>query len=130
MGTETISDRAVRALLIDDDREDYLLTRDLFGDIPGGRFKLDHAPTYEAGLAAVTRGTHDVYLLDYRLGVRTGMELLREVQARGGTGGPIIILTGKGQQQIALEALRLGASDYLEKAGLSAPLLERSILYA
>jgi len=129
MGTETRTDRAVRALLIDDDREDYLLTRDLFGDIPG-RFTLDHAPTYEAGLAAVTRGTHDVYLLDYRLGARTGLELLQEVQGRGGAGGPVIILTGKGQQEIALEALRLGASDYLEKAGLSPPLLERSILYA
>jgi signal transduction histidine kinase len=116
--------------LVDDDREDYLLTKDLFGDIPGGGYSLDHAPTYEAGLDAVSRGTHDVYLLDYRLGARTGIELLREVQARGGTGGPIIILTGKGQQEIALEALRLGASDYLEKAGLSAPLLERSILYA
>jgi signal transduction histidine kinase len=130
MGTETRTDRAVRALLIDDDREDYLLTRDLFGDISGGRFTLDHAPTYEAGLAAVTRGTHEVYLLDYRLGARSGLDLLREAQARGPTGGPVIILTGKGQQEIALEALRLGASDYLEKAGLSAPLLERSILYA
>jgi len=130
MGTIPSNDRPVRALLIDDDREDYLLTKDLFGDIPGGRFTLDHAPTYEAGLDAVTRGTHDdVYLLDYRLGARDGLELLREVQNRGG-GGPIIILTGKGQREIALEAMRVGASDYLEKAGLSPPLLERSILYA
>ena len=124
------SDRAVRALLIDDDREDYLLTKDLFGDVPGGRFTLDHAPTYEAGLDAVARGTHDVYLLDYLLGPHTGLDLLRAAQRRGGAGGPVIILTGKGQQEIALEALRLGASDYLEKVGLSPPLLERSILYA
>src|SRR5262245_63676819 len=102
MGTETRTDRAVRALLIDDDREDYLLTKDLFGDIPGRGYSLDHAPTYEAGLDAVTRGTHDVYLLDYRLGARDGLDLLREAQPRGAAGGPIIILTGKGQQEIAL----------------------------
>src|SRR5579871_6175021 len=99
MATEP-TDRPVRVLLIDDDEEDYLLTRDLFADVPGGRFTLDHAPTYEAGRDAVARNTHDAYLLDYRLGARDGLDLLREVGAkRDGAGGPVIVMTGQGQSE-------------------------------
>jgi len=116
-------------LLIDDDREDYLLTREMLADVAGVTFRLDHAPTYEDGLAKLREGTHDAVLLDYRLGGRTGIELLREAQELERR-PPIILLTGKGQREIALEALTLGASDYLEKSGLSPALLERVILYA
>ena len=83
MGTERWPPGSpVRVLLIDDDRDDYLLTKDLFAAIPGGRFRLDHAPNYEIGLAAICKGDYDVYLLDYRLGSRTGLELLREYRTR------------------------------------------------
>jgi signal transduction histidine kinase len=129
MGTTSPpAERPVRVLLVDDDRDDYVLTRELLADVPGGSFVLDHAPTYEQGLEAIRLGGHDVYLLDYLLGARNGIDLLREAQA-GGRRVPVILLTGKGQREVALEALRLGASDYLEKAGLTPALLERSILY-
>ncbi len=116
-------------LLIDDDREDYLLTREMLADIPGPGVRLDHAATYEEGLAALRAGRHDAVLLDYRLGGRTGIDLLRDASGLERR-PPVILLTGKGQRETALEALTLGASDYLEKAGLSAALLERVILYA
>lgn len=122
-------DAPVRVLLVDDDREDYLLVRQYLADIPGARFHLDYAPSYEAGLEALDCRAHDVYLLDYLLGERSGIELLREVQARG-TPAPVILLTGKGQYEIDREAMQAGAADYLEKAGLTPPQLERSIRYA
>jgi signal transduction histidine kinase len=124
-----MTDPALTVLLIDDDREDYLLTREMLADVPGSGFQLDHAPTYEDGLAALRAGRHDAVLLDYRLGGRTGIELLREARDRERK-VPVILLTGKGQRETALEALSLGVSDYLEKAGLSPALLERVILYA
>lgn len=120
---------ALRVLLIDDDRDDYFLTRELVNDISGWRITLDWAATYEAGLAAICNGTHDVYLLDYRLGARTGIELLREAQGRG-CAGPVIFLTGQGHSRTDQEALDAGADDYMEKAGLTAALLERAIRYA
>jgi signal transduction histidine kinase len=122
-------DAPIRVLLIDDDRDDYLLTRDLFAELPGGRFQLDYVATYEEGLASVCRGGHDVCLLDYRLGPQTGLELLREVHDKG-CGIPIILLTGQGEYAIDREAMRAGAADYLEKAGLTPTILERSIRYA
>ncbi|MBA4065399.1 MAG: hybrid sensor histidine kinase/response regulator [Isosphaera sp.] len=120
----------VRVLLIDDDRDDYFLTQDLIADAPRGRYTLDWAPTYAEGLDALCGGTHDAYLLDYRLGARTGIELLREAAGRG-YAGPVIVLTGQGQSKTDLEALDAGAYDYLEKGpGLTPALLERAIRYA
>ncbi len=130
MGIESLHpNRPIRVLLVDDDREDYLLTRELLAQLPGHRFQLAHASTYEVGLDAVCRAEHDVYLLDYRLGAGTGIELLREVRARGAV-GPVIVLTGKGEYAIDSEAMKAGAADYLEKAGLTPTQLERSIRYA
>ncbi|MCE9561808.1 MAG: response regulator [Planctomycetes bacterium] len=119
----------VSVLLIDDDKDDYLLTKELVSDIPGGRFTLDWASTYDAGVNAICGGTHDIYLLDYRLGAKTGIELLNEIHAHG-CSGPVILLTGQGQSQTDLEALDAGADDYLEKTGLTSAVLERAMRYA
>jgi signal transduction histidine kinase len=121
--------RPVSVLLIDDDPDDHVLTKELVGDIRGGGFSLDWASSYEAGRDAICGGSHDIYLLDYRLGVRTGIELLEEVHSRG-CFGPVILLTGQGQSRTDLEALNAGAYDYLEKSGLTPALLERAMRYA
>ncbi|MFO0845596.1 MAG: PAS domain-containing protein [Gemmataceae bacterium] len=124
-----MSDRPIRVLLVDDDEDDFALTRYLLADIKGGEYVLDWAPVYEDALAAIARREHDVYLLDYRLGEHSGVELLREAQRRGGR-GPFLLLTGQGQRELDLEAMQAGAADYLEKGQLTAALLERSIRYA
>lgn len=124
-----MNEHPLRVLLIDDDEDDYFLTRDLLAEIDADRYSLDWASDYESGLDAVARRRHDVYLLDYRLGKRTGLELLREAAA-GGCLGPTIFLTGQGEREVDLEAMRAGAADFLEKSGLDAALLERSIRYA
>lgn len=119
----------ISVLLIDDDQDDFILTRELLAEIPGDRFTLDWVATYEEGLAALREGNHHVYLLDYRLGPRTGLELLREAHQLGCT-GTVILLTGQTKDRMDLDALDAGADDYLEKAGLTSHLLQRSIRYA
>jgi signal transduction histidine kinase len=114
---------------VDDDRDDYLLTRDLFAEIPGDQYRLDWVADYDAGLAAMCRAEHDVYLLDYRLGAKTGVDLLAEAQDRG-CSGPVILFTGQSLWEIDLAAMEAGAADYLEKGRLDPTLLERSIRYA
>jgi signal transduction histidine kinase len=121
--------KTISVLLIDDDRDDFILTRELLAEIPGDRFTLDWIGDYDAGLDAICSGSHDVYLLDYRLGPRTGIELLREAHSHGCIGA-IILLTGQGQNRTDLDALAAGADDYLEKSGLTSHLLERAIRYA
>jgi DNA-binding NtrC family response regulator len=116
-------------LLVDDDEEEYLITRDLFAEIEAIRCELEWAATYDAGLHAIARQEHDVYLLDYRLGSHDGIELLRAAVEQGCT-APIIMLTGQSDRDVDIAALRAGASDYLVKGQLDARLLERSIRYA
>ena len=119
----------VRVLLIDDDEDDRFLTEERLADIPGARYRLDWTPKYEEGLDALCKGTHDVYLLDYRLGARTGIELLREARGKG-CGAPVILFTGQGKLSTDQAALDAGADDYLEKAGLTTALLDRAIRYS
>ena len=119
----------LQVLLIDDDQDDFVLTRDLLDEILGGRFHLDWTPDYTKGVDAVVRGDHDVFLVDYRLGAKTGIELLRETRNRGRS-GPVILFTGQGRSRTDMEALDAGADDYLEKTGLTPALLDRSIRFA
>jgi len=119
----------IRVLLIDDDPEDYLITKGLFGELPGHRFALDWVDGYDLGLSAITAGSHDIYLLDYRLGSRNGLELLEAARAVNATAA-IILLTGQGQYDIDRRAIEAGAADYLEKERLDPILLERAIRHA
>jgi PAS domain S-box-containing protein len=119
----------VKVLLVEDDEDDFVITRDLVAELPGGRFALDWAKTFEAGLEAMCLNQHDVVLVDYRLGAHNGIELLREALERG-CQSPVILLTGAGEHQVDVEAMQAGAADYLVKGHLRADSLERSIRYA
>ncbi|HEY9601162.1 MAG TPA: response regulator [Allocoleopsis sp.] len=124
-----MDNRSVRVLLVDDDEDDYILTRDLLDQSRETRFELDWIFQYNAALEVMGQNRHDVYLLDYRLGERNGLELLEQAIANG-CRAPMILLTGRGDRAIDLEAMKAGAADYLDKSQLRAPLLERSMRYA
>ncbi len=121
--------QATRVLLIDDDEDYCILAREALSEISCGKFQLDWFASYNAGLAAMNRHEHDVYLLDYRLGSHNGLELLREAIGHGAR-APIILLTGQGDRDVDLEAMKAGAADYLSKDRMDAYELERSIRYA
>ena len=124
-----MNESPVRVLLVDDDEDDYVITRDLICEMGARRYKLDWINNYAAGLAAVHRLEHDVCLLDYRLGEFTGLQLLRESQTLT-LRPPMILLTGQGDHEIDLEAMKAGAADYLIKGQLNANQLDRAIRYA
>ncbi|MBA2592763.1 MAG: response regulator [Pseudomonadota bacterium] len=118
----------LRVLLVEDDEDDYRLTRELLAEVPGYRVELDWATSYEAGLSALARRAHDVCLLDYRLGKNTGLDLLHWAAAEGNQ-TPFILLTGQGAFEVDREAMRAGAADYLQKDRIDAAALERAIRY-
>ena len=119
----------VRVLLIEDDPDDHLLVREMFAEIRTQTFHLEWIQEAAEGLAAMARNEHDVCLVDYRLGAETGIDLLLQAQ-KSGCRAPIILLTGLGEHEVDLAAMRAGAADYLVKGTLDTSLLERSIRYA
>ncbi|MBD2294020.1 response regulator [Anabaena sphaerica FACHB-251] len=124
-----MNDRIIKVLLIDDDEDDYILTRDWFKGFQVTGCELEWVESYQLAREVIARHQHDIYLVDYCLGADNGLELLREAIDKG-CNCPFILLTGQGDQEIDLEAMKTGAVDYLEKSQLTAPLLERSIRYA
>ncbi|MEW6751571.1 MAG: ATP-binding protein [Candidatus Latescibacterota bacterium] len=114
---------------MDDDEDDFVIVRDLLATVEHTRFRVDWVEQYDVALEQMCRDSHDVYLVDYRLGECDGVELLREA-LRHGCGSPVILLTGHGNYAIDLEAMRSGAADYLVKDDLEPALLERSIRHA
>ena len=116
-------------LLIDDDEEDFIITRDIIGDIPGRNYQLDWAPSYEKALAMMAERKYDVYLVDYRLGAEDGLNLIREA-VRSDIGAPMILLTGQGDLETDEMAMKAGASDYLVNGTITSHQLERSIRYS
>lgn len=118
-----------RALLIEDDEDDYVLVRSLFSEPPLSKFGLEWKSTYEAALESLEQRRFDVYLLDYRLGEKNGLDLLKEMVRRG-CRAPVILLTGQGDYSIDMDAMKAGAADYLLKAEISSNMLERSIRYS
>jgi diguanylate cyclase (GGDEF)-like protein/PAS domain S-box-containing protein len=118
-----------RVLLVEDDEDDYLITRDMLAGQDRARFVLEWCAEYGKALEAIRRQAHDVYLIDYRLGAHTGLDLVREGFAARPR-APVIILTGQSDYEIDLEATALGVTDYLVKQNLDPAGLERSIRYA
>ncbi|MCZ6772402.1 MAG: response regulator, partial [Proteobacteria bacterium] len=116
-------------LLVEDDEDDYLLTRELLEEIELTKYDLHWVTDYDAGLARLKSGYYDVILIDHYFGGHTGVELVREAVAAGCT-APMILLTGLGGRDIDVAAMQAGAADYLEKRNLTADVLERSIRYA
>lgn len=124
-----MNQETIRILLVDDDEDDYVITRDLLAEIQGVRYELEWVSTYHSALESITQKKYDVCLFDYCLGEGNGLELLREAIGRGYR-VPIILLTGQGDHEIDLEALKAGAADYLLKGDLRSSLLEHAIRYA
>jgi signal transduction histidine kinase len=119
----------IRALLVDDDEEDFIITRDILDDISRKKYVLEWVDSYDKAREIIPRNAHDVYLIDYRLGIHNGLELIREAIKDGCT-GPLILLTGQGDQEIDEQAMKTGAADYLVKGTLNPYYLERSIRYS
>lgn len=120
--------QTVKLLIVDDDEDDFLLTKELLGEI-NQHYQLDWASSFEKGLSLLSENSHDLCLMDYKLGAQDGIALLRQAHDVGFS-GPIILLTGIHRADVDLQALEAGAVDYLVKSGLSAEQLARSIRYA
>lgn len=118
-----------RILLVDDDEEDYIIFRSLIDRIPNKPFHVDWVSTFDEAIKRIANREHDVYLIDYRLGAHTGLELLQIVRPAKRP-EPFILLTGAGDREVEWKSMKLAAADYLVKGSFNSDMLARTLYYA
>jgi PAS domain S-box-containing protein len=120
---------SIRILIIDDDEDDYFITSEYLRQIEEYSPTIEWSYKYADAIEQVKSRKYDIYFVDYRLGAKTGLDFLKEA-IRLGCEEPIVLLTGKGNKEIDIEAMQVGATDYLVKTELNADKLERCLRYA
>jgi PAS domain S-box-containing protein len=118
-----------RILLVDDDRDDYLLTRERLRETQVREISLDWAASYADGLKMIQSGDYHAVLVDYNLGAENGIDLIREV-VRQGCPSPLILYSGVSNYTTDMAAMEVGATLFLSKQEATSLLLERSLRYA
>jgi PAS domain S-box-containing protein len=119
----------IKIAIVDDDEDDCFIITNYIRKIQGANLHVEWIGDYETALNKIKTEAFSIYLIDYRLGNETGLNLLQEAMAIG-CEEPIVLLTGKGNREIDVQAMQSGATDYLVKSELSTEKLERCIRYS
>ncbi|MEO1133618.1 MAG: ATP-binding protein [Cyanobacteria bacterium J06639_1] len=114
-----------RILVVDDDEVDRMSVRRALRKVQVP-VTCEEADTCATAIAKLQQDRYDCVLLDYGLPDRSGLELVTALR-QSGIDAPTIVLTGQGDEQIAVELMKAGASDYLAKSRITAELLETLI---
>lgn len=120
---------AINLLIVDDDEDDYILTKETLEEIESLDVAITWVGVYDEAEEALISKIYDLAFIDYRLGKDNGIALIRTALQRNVL-TPMIILTGKGDKHIDNQAMEEGAVDYLVKDEITPVIMERSIRYA
>ena len=119
----------LKTLLIEDDEDDAFYIKDILNQIfKDTTLHIDHVSSIDKNLKEIDPFSYNLALFDYRLGKMNGIELVRSIRNQN-CNIPIILFTGQGDQEVAVEAMKAGATDYLTKSKLSTESVTKSIQY-
>jgi len=119
--------KPIRALLVDDDEEDLLILKRYLQALRSYNVEMRCLGTEAEAMEEIQRGNLDIIFLDLNLGQgRDGLQLLGELDALP-VDVPTIMVTGSGDQEKAVSAMKAGAYDYLVKDDISPEVLERAL---
>ena len=112
----------LRVIIVDDDDVDRIAVKRCLRQA-GFELEAEEAASATAAISLLTTHAFDCVFLDYNLPDATGLELLNTIAAAG-LRVPVVAMTGQGDEQIAVELMKAGASDYIPKNALSADRLK------
>ncbi|MGO8680191.1 MAG: PAS domain S-box protein [Limisphaerales bacterium] len=119
----------IHILLVEDDDDDCALISEHLKQIKSTRYSIKRVCDFDSAVAELERNSIDVVLLDYLLGSKTGMDVLKHLSTMNARPSAIL-LTGHGDHLVDMEAMKNGAADYIDKSQLSSDILERCIRYS
>jgi two-component system, cell cycle sensor histidine kinase and response regulator CckA len=120
---------AVRVLLIEDNLAEARFLQEVLKGASRSRFQLSHAKRLGEAIAWLGQSDFDVALLDLTLPDSTGLDSL-DLLLRQAPNLPVVVLTNTNDDELAVDAVRHGAQDYLMKRSLQQEVLVRSLFYA
>jgi len=118
-------EEAVKILVVDDDEVDRMAVRRLLVTA-GVKIDLSEANGCAEAIAKLQQQQFDCVFLDYRLPDGDGLSLVQQIRSLGFT-VPLVVLTGQGDEQIAVQLMKAGAYDYLSKSKLSVQGLSQTL---
>ena len=122
-----MSDQQLQILIVEDDELDRMVINRAL-KASGIKAEVFFAEDHESGIAATQDKNYDCIFLDYNLPDGTGIDLLTAIRLSGNN-SPIIIVTSHGDEKVAVEAMKSGASDYIPKSFLTPEGLAQSLRY-
>jgi two-component system cell cycle sensor histidine kinase/response regulator CckA len=129
--TEEDNLELLKILIIDDDPVDCLIFKQCLEAARPGAFVYSEAASGRHGISLLDTFKPDCVLLDFHLPDLDGLQMIRTLQQRNNTlPCAVVMLTGTGSEQIAVEAMKLGVMDYLAKGPESAQALSRTVASA
>ena len=115
-------------LIIDDTQSDHEIAMACL-ESSGGSYIFHHAYNAADGLCIYQAESIDCILLDYRMPDQDGLELLTQLTDSGKI-VPVVMLTGDGDEHVAVTAMKLGSQDYIPKNALNSSGLKRAVVRA
>ncbi len=123
-----MQDNSLKILVVDDDEVDRLIVCRALKKA-GVAVDLAEACDYSTAIASLETGIFDCAFIDYRLPDQNGLALVQNLR-QSGIDIPLVILTGQSDDQIAVDLMKAGASDYLSKDSVSPGTLSQRLLNA
>ena len=118
-------EETLKILIIDDDEVDRMaVTRAL--KVAAIRMELSEATDYSEAIEILEEKQFDCVFVDYLLPGKDGLALVQEIRASGSK-VPLIVLTGQGDEQTAVDLMKAGASDYITKSRITPDLLSTTL---
>lgn len=121
-----MSDNRLKILIIDDNPADLNLLKRYFSKLQGWEIEIFYSISSEEGIKQWTMYKPEIIIVDYLLGNENGIDIIQKLKSIGSR-SEFILLTGYGNEAVVTEALRVGASDYLNKSNLSTLVLEKTL---
>src|SRR5208283_5350451 len=105
---------AIRVLHVDDDSSILEISKALLTDV--GNFEVDFAKSVDEASKKMSTKQYDVLISDYEMPQKDGLQFLKELRGKNNE-IPFVLFTGKGREEVAIQALNLGADAYINKQG-------------
>ena len=119
----------LKLLIVEDDLRSAYTLRELLEESREPRFEVEHVTSAAAAVETLRTSSIDIVILDLGLPDASDLEALVRLEATVHE-VPVVILSGRGDDALAIDALHFGAEDFLHKGSVDFPSLIRAIRYA